>query len=187
MFLASGRFDDAKAALDKFIAASPEHVDALVTRARVGVKRGKPLAAADDFARAIALSPRPEPEFYIERAQALLAAGDDRIADALRCLDEGTARLGNLPTLGLYAIELEVRQKHFGGALARLDKLSATSPRKEAWLERRGDILSTAGRLEDARQAYRAGGEAILALPANRRVTKATAELEERLKQKAAR
>ena len=74
-----------------------------------------------------------------------------------------------------------------GFAHGDLHEQIATSPRKEAWLELRGDILSAADRPEDARQAYRADGEAILALPANRRVTKATAELEERLKQKAAR
>ena len=187
MLLATGHLDDAKAALDKYIAGKPEHIDGLVTRARVEALRKKPLAAADDFARAIALAPRPEPEFYLERAQALAAAGDDHLPGALRCLDDGTAKLGNLPTLGLYAIDLELRRKNFDAALTRLDTLSAGSPRKEAWLERRGDILTAAGRLDEARQSYLGAQEAIRALPQQRRLTRATIELEERLKQKAAR
>ena len=187
LLLATGRLDEAKAELGKFIAANPGHVDALVTRARVETKRKEPLAAAGDFARAIALAPRPEPEFYLERAQSLAAAGDDHIAEALRCLDDGTEKLGNLPTLGLYAIELDLRRKNFDAALARVEKLSAGSPRKEGWLERRGDILTAAGRPGEARTAYAAASEALRALPAHRRATKATSELEERLKQKTAR
>lgn len=186
MLLATGRLDDAKGELDKFIAAKPGHIEALVTRARIEALRKQPLAAAEDFARAIALAPRPEPDLYHERAQALAAAGDDHIPEALRCLDDGTAKLGNLPTLGLYAIDLELRRKDFDAALARLDKLSAASPRKETWLERRGDILTAAVRPEEARQTYLGALEAMRALPQQRRFTKTTMELEQRLKQKTA-
>ena len=187
LLLATGRLDDAKGELDKFIAAKPGHIEALVTRARIEALRKQPLAAAEDFARAIALAPRPEPDLYHERAQALAAAGDDHIPEALRCLDEGTAKLGNLPTLGLYAIDLELRRKDFDAALARLEKLSAASPRKETWLERRGDILTAAGRPVEARQSYLDALEAMRALPQQRRFTKTTMELEQRLNQKTAR
>jgi predicted Zn-dependent protease len=186
MLLAAGRFDDARAELDKFLAGQPDDIDGLVTRARIERKREKPLVAAGDFARAVALAPRSEPEVFLECAQALAAAGDDHLADALRCLDDGTSKLGNLPSLGLYAIELERSRKNFDAALARLDKLSATSPRKEAWLERRGDILTAAGRPAEARQAYLAATEALRILPPQRRATKATNDLEARLKQKTA-
>ncbi len=181
MLLSQGRFEEAKAELDQFVAGNPGHVDGFVTRARIEVKRGKPLAGAEDFARAIALSARPEPEVYLERAQALVAAGGEHVAEALRCLDDGTAKLGNLPTLGLYAIELEVKREEFDSALSRLERLSAVSPRKEAWFERRGDILLLANRLDPAQQAYRQALAAMAALPSRARETKATAELQERL------
>ena len=181
MLLAQGRFDEAKAELNQFVAGNPGHVDGFVTRARIEVKRGKPLAGAEDFARAIALSARPEPEVYLDRAQALAAAGGEHVAEALSCLDAGTAKLGNLPTLGLYAIELEVKRKEFDSALSRLERLSAVSPRKEAWIERRGDILRLANRPDPAQQAYRQALAAIAALPARARETKATAELQKRL------
>lgn len=184
MLFASGHLDEAKAELDAFLTASPERVDAFVTRARIQAKRAEPLPAAGDFARAIALSPQPEPDFYLERAQALVAAGDAHLDDALRCLDEGMARLGNLPSLGLYAVELDAKAKRFDSALARLDRLSAISPRKEAWIERRGDLLAQAGRAEEAQQAYRAASDAIVKLPPRLRVTKAITDLEQRLNAK---
>ena len=181
MLLSQGRFDEAKAELDKFLAGNSGQVDGLVTRARSEMKRGNPLASAVDFARAIALSPRPEPEYYLERAQALAAAGGEHVTEALRCLDDGMAKLGNLPALGLCAIELEVKRNEFDPALSRLERLSAISPRKEAWLERRGDILRLANRPDQAQQAYRQALAAMAALPARARETKATAELQKRL------
>lgn len=186
MLLAAGRCEEAQAELDKFLAAQPGHLDGFLTRARVEARHGKPLLAADDFARAIAAAPRPEPEYYLERADALVAAGDEHFGDALHCLDEGTARLGNLPTLGLRAIELEQKQKHYDEALARLEKLSTNAVRKEAWLERRGDLLIAAGRPEEARQAYQAATQALGQLPAPRRTTKAANELAARLQRKTA-
>ena len=119
MLLAMARFDEAQAELDKFLAAQPENVDALVTRGRIKARRAQPVAAAADFARAIELSPQPEPEFYLEGAQALASAGTGHTADALRILDEGIAKLGNVPVLCLYAIELEVQRKQFDAALAK--------------------------------------------------------------------
>jgi tetratricopeptide (TPR) repeat protein len=184
MLLATGRFDAAKAALDTFLAADPGHVEALAMRAQVAMRRGHPLAAADDLAKAIRLSPKPEPDLFLDRSRALVAAGDEHLADAIACLDEGMAKLGRLPTLGLPAIELELRRRGYDAALARLDQLSAGAARKETWLERRGDVLSAAARPEEARKAYQAALEAILSLPPARRSTKATSELEARLKEK---
>lgn len=186
MLFASGRLDEAKAELDAFLAANPKHADAFVTRARIEAKRAEHPAAAADFAQAIALSPRPEPDFYLERAQALVAAGGAHLDDALSCLDEGMAKLGNLPSLGLCAVELDAKAKRFDSALARLERLSAISPRKEAWLERRGDLLAQAGRADEAQQAYRAASDAIAKLPARLRATKAVTDLDQRLKAKTA-
>jgi predicted Zn-dependent protease len=185
MHLAVGRFDEAKTALDTILETNPGCVDALITRARVEMKRDQPLAAANDFGKVISLSREVEPDYFLDCARALVAAGEDHIPAAQRCLDEGLVRLGNLPSLGLYAVELAVRQKQIDAALARIDQFAASSPRKEAWLERRGDILAAAGRDEEAVQAYRSAQEALSALPAMRRQTKAMVELEGRLRSKA--
>ena len=184
VFFALGDFKAAKEDLDRAVTALPESTDALITRARVLEKSGDHLAAAADYARAIALVPRSEPDVYLERAQALAAAGDGHLDEALACLDEGLAKLGNVPALGLRAIEFEARAKRWDAALARIDRLSANAARKEGWLERRGDLLMQAGKKGEAMEAYRAASDALQALPARLRGTKAAAEAEKRLLQK---
>jgi predicted negative regulator of RcsB-dependent stress response len=84
--------------------------------------------------------------------------------------------------LELYAIDLELRRRRYRDALARLDQIAARSQRKETWLARRGEILADAGRLSEARATYRQALAAIEALPEGARHTRATLELEGRLK-----
>ena len=172
----------AKLTLDRFLAKQPTHSDGLVTRARVLVKLKQPVAAAEDFARAIANRSEPEPYLFIERAQALASAGDDRLEEALRGLDEGVKKLGPLVTLQLPAIELELKGKRYEAALARLETIAAQSPRQETWLTRRAEILAQAGRLTEARAARIAALAAIDSLPPSRRQDKTTLELEARLR-----
>lgn len=183
---AMGRYDAAQSELNRFLDARPDNVDALVTRARVREKLGQHARAAEDFARAIEHASPPEPEFYLERAQALAAASPDNPEAALACLDEGRAKLGPLPTLGLAAIDLEVGQGHFEAALARLDQLGAGEKRQESWLERRGDILIRADRSASAVLAYRDALAAIARLPARLQGTQSMKDMQARLKQKIA-
>ncbi|HEX8311334.1 MAG TPA: tetratricopeptide repeat protein [Chthoniobacteraceae bacterium] len=184
LLLAMERLEAAEAALDHFLAASPPHVEGLLARARVRTKWKAHASAARDFAAAIKVSPRPEPEQYLEHAEALVAAGDRNIDEALRVLDAGMAKLGLLPTLGLFAIKLEVKQGAFDPALERIERLSAGTARKESWLERRGDVLQAAGRSADAHAAYRAAIENVDLLPTHLKQKKATIDLRERLQQK---
>lgn len=184
MFLATGKLGAARTQLDTVLKAQPHHVDALVTRAQVLQAQGKHLAAAADYAQAIATASEPEPDFYLGRANALSQSSTARTNDAIACLDEGIARLGKLPTLSLAAIELELGQGAFDSALARLDTLREGQPRQEGWLERRGDILSAAQRPELAMQAWRDALAALDALPPRLRGTGAMLQLRNRLSQR---
>jgi len=179
-YLAAGRLRPAQSALDRFLATRPSHVSALIARARVRVRLGDGLTAADDFSRAIAV--QAQPELYLERARALVGAGNQHVTVALAGLDEGIARLGPLVTLQLYAIDLEMRQRRYDAALARIETLAAQSPRKETWLARKGEILEQAGRRSDARAAYTAALAALNGVPEARRSTRATVELDARVR-----
>jgi tetratricopeptide (TPR) repeat protein len=179
---ASGTPEPAITALDRFLLKHPAHAEALLTRARARSKLGRHQTAAEDFTRAIAHTPRPRPEYYLERAQALAALGDARIADALRGLDEGIKMLGPIVTLELYAMDLELRKNQHNAALARLDQITAQAARTETWLARRGEILEQAGRPGEARQAYATALAALELVPVSRRNTKTTVELESRLR-----
>lgn len=177
MLFESHRLQQAKSVLDRFLQQQPDHVEGFVTRARVLVKMRARIEAARDFTQALSLTATPEPELYLERAQ-VLAQDERHIEEALRGLDEGIRRLGPLVTLQLLAIDLESRRKNYDGALARLDLIAAQSERKEMWLVRRAEILRNAGRIEEARAAFKAALLAIESLPPDRRQNRAVTALE---------
>jgi len=180
MLLDAGRMDEAKIVLNRFLAKRPDDGDGLLTRARALAQLGEHLSAATDFTRAISCLGTPQPEYYIERARALCAA--ERLDQALSGLDEGLQRLGQVVTLQLFAIDLEIKVKAYDAALTRLEQIAVQSPRKEKWLMRRGEILQMAGRPEQAREAFSLALKEIESLPAPRRATKAIVELERRLR-----
>ena len=183
MFLDANWLVSAKVALDRFLTRHTNHVDGLITRARTLVKLGRRLEAVEDYNRAIAGASQPQPETFLERAHALADEGDAYYDQALKGIDEGIKRLGPLVTFELFAIDVELKQKNFDAALTRLDRLAAQSPRKESWLERRGDILQQAGRPKEAGEAYQAALQALSSLPPSRRQVPAMAELEKRVRQ----
>jgi tetratricopeptide (TPR) repeat protein len=183
--LEAGRAVAARVVLDRYLALHPDHAEARVARARALAALGQFRAAAADYTRAIDRLPRPDPDLYLERARAELAAQE--IRSALAGLDAGMARLGPVPALQMLAIELELKLGRVDAALARLEKAAAQSPRKETWLARRGEILAQAGRRKEARAAYVAALAAIEALPANARQTMAMADLESQVRSALAR
>jgi len=182
LFLDSGWPLSARAILDRFLSRQPGHVEALILRARACTRLNLRLAAAQDYTRAINLSPEPGPDLFIERAQVFAAEGRDYLPSALQGLDEGIRKLGPLVTLQLFAIDMELKQNNVDGALARLDQVAQKSPRKETWLARRGEILQQAGRPEEARQAFQAALASFQTLPPTRRNVPAMLELERRLR-----
>jgi MYXO-CTERM domain-containing protein len=174
-FFEAGRHREAKAALDRYLSSHPDDGRALLLRGRAGAALGEVTAAAD-LSRALArLGSEATPEEHLFLVGALRAAGDAE--GALRALDAALAALGPIVSLELPAVELEVAKKRWDRALVRLDRLMATSPRKERWLAERGHILEAAGRPHAARRAFVAALEAIDHLPAHLRATRATLKL----------
>jgi len=168
----------AQTALNRFLAQVPNHVDGLVTRARVLIKLGENAKAVDDLSRAISNSPRPDPQLYLDRANLLRGLNPPRFAEALLGLNEGIEKLGPLVSLELPAMELEVLETKYDAALQRLERLAAKASRKETWLVRRAETLTKAGRLGEASQTYAAALKAIQTLPDGLRNQPATRDLE---------
>jgi tetratricopeptide (TPR) repeat protein len=171
----------ARACLDRLIARNPKHAQGFTWRARALTKLNQPLAAARDYDQAIALSPEVGPDLFVERAQMLMAVGPEQFAAALKGLDDGIKQLGPLVTLQLFAIDAELKQGNYDGALARIDSVAARSPRKETWLARRGEILRQAGRPAEAKRAYADALAALQTLPPTRRNVPAMQELARRI------
>ena len=179
VFLDAGRPRAAKIQFDRVLRRRPDAFGVLLQRGRAWVQLGHPGRAARDLGAAVAGMPRPAPEDVFAWRDALVAAG--RREDALRALDRGIARLGRVPSLALAALDLEVALGRHQAALARLDRLLAESPRNEAWLARRGELLERAGRRDEARGAYARALELIATRPAERRGKRIEA-LEHRLR-----
>jgi predicted Zn-dependent protease len=181
MFFEQGKAKEALPDINAFLAQHPEDPQGLLTRARIHARLKNSLSAAADFTRALAHIDKPDPEIYIERAQALIEAGEAHRDEALQGLEEGMRKLGPIVTLELPAIDIEVKKKDFAGALARIDRNIARLPRKESWLLRRGEVLLAAGRTKEAHVAFQAALEALEDLPDYRRRVPQMAALEKKL------
>lgn len=182
LYLDRGWPDRAKAAIDRLLLNHPDHSEALRIRAMASVALARPLEAAHDLDRRIELVPHPTPDHYIERARLLAGCGEKLLSRAVRGLDDGIARLGPIVSLEFCAIELEMKQGLFDSALRRLEGVAPQFDRKETLLERRGEILTAAGRMAEAREAFAAALAAIESGPLERRGGRAARELEARLR-----
>jgi tetratricopeptide (TPR) repeat protein len=178
--LSAGKPEAALKPLDRYVAKRPEVAAGWLARGRARMAAGRYLEAAADLTRGIEhpRNPRPQPDDYIDRARALESAGPDHLDAALAGLDEGMVNLGPAVTLQILAIELELERGNPDGALARVDRIAAQASRQETWLLRRGEILERAGRVGEARLAYRATLESIETLPPGKRRVRAVQRLE---------
>jgi tetratricopeptide (TPR) repeat protein len=182
LWFEADRLEPARSALDRFVAARPDHAEGRVIRGRILGALGERLAAVADYDQVIVRLDPPEPEHYLQRARWLIAEGDAHVDAALSGIDEAIARLGPLVTLIAFAINVESGHGRYDAALARFASLPAVLAGRPNWLARRGDVLSTAGHDREASTAYADALAAIERLSAKRRTVKATVALEARLR-----
>ncbi len=180
--LDAGRFAEALPDLDRWLERHPRHNLAMVRRAAARSGVGDVAGAVQDCSAAIALADRPDPDLFLMRARLLRQLGPDRYREALRGLDEGIARLGELVVLQLEAIDLERALGDFDPALRRLERMIGQAARKETWRVRKAELLTQAGRPEAAADAWRQALAECLSLPPGRRQTRFVQELERRIR-----
>src|SRR2546426_3119236 len=126
-----GRPAGAVASLDTYLKRRPGDPEGLAARGRALALLGRYLEAARDFTGAIAGSrpPRPpSPDLYLERARALESAGDARLVEALRGLEDGLALLGRPVALELAAADIERRLGRPGAADERVGRITRPVP-----------------------------------------------------------
>jgi tetratricopeptide (TPR) repeat protein len=179
VLLAAGRLEDATRELDRLIARRPDAPGPYYQRGLARLRAERPADAARDFERAVLALPQPAPQHVLAWRDALVAAG--KPADAVRALDRGMLRVGQVPSLELAAVDLEVQLGRHRDALRRMDRLIAQSPRNPAWIARRGELLERTGASSEARASYQQALAMITARPAARRSHR-TAALERRLR-----
>jgi tetratricopeptide (TPR) repeat protein len=161
--LAGGQVKAARAALDRFLARTPQSVRALTFRARANQILGDTPAALADFDRALAQSSNPEPDLFEDYAEALVQAG--RRDAAIDVLSQGIDKLGSVPSLVLSAMQLEVAAGRIDAALSRIDAMQISAPRPEPWMAKRAALLARAGRTDQARASWEALVAHLASLP----------------------
>ena len=178
-----GALADAIAAADRWISLAPTDLGARRVRALIHVARGDVDAADADYEAACVLPSPPPPDVWIERARMLADATEAAEKErALQVIDRGIERLGPVVSLELEAITLERSAGRIEAALARIDAITDRVDRKEPWLARRGDVLADAGRIDEARAAYRTALDAFQTLSRKRRSTASARELQAHLR-----
>lgn len=159
--------------------------EALLIRARSHRALGQYLQSIESYQLALAdlsgFDGSPMPEWYFEFADTWLLAGEKQ--NALRVLQQGMDQLGVLGVFQLRAAELEVELEFYDSALARIDQLLAQAQRKDLWLTRRADILSRAGREEEAQRTYEQAYATLQGLPPRLQNLPVSIELANRLQQ----
>jgi tetratricopeptide (TPR) repeat protein len=185
ILLLSGKPASALSQLDALIPNHPKLMHAYEVRARCLLAEKQPAKAAEDFHRVLDGVPRPEPSLVLDCARAEAAAG--QTDEALRTLDGGISKLGPIVTLVEPAIGIEEKAGRFDAALARLEKLMTTLPRKERWLARKAALLEKAGRTAEARTTLEQARAALETLPPERRYVAAMVELSRQITEHLAR
>ena len=169
--------------IDLFLLRHESSNEALLIRARSYRALGQYQPAVEYYRQALAelstFEGSPMPEWYIEYADTWLLAGEKR--NALRVLHQGIEQLGVLGVLQLRAAELEVDLELYDSALARIDQLLTQAQRKDLWLARRADILSKAGREDEAFWTYVQAYASLQRLPPRLQNLPVSIELENRL------
>lgn len=174
---------DALAAIDRYLQALPG--DSGGERFRGGMLRGdilrdlgKPNEAADAYGQALPLAEYPRPSHYLALARALNDA--DRATDAVAILDSGLRKLGSVASLESLAVDTLAGLGRTDEAVTRLERLATSAKNPARWRVDQGDILSQAGKTDEARTAYEQALKAIEGLPAGRRAVDEMKELAER-------
>jgi tetratricopeptide (TPR) repeat protein len=131
------------------------------------------------WSRAVELAP-DDPNLHFARSEQLRERGDEWRAAALATAEHGARRTGAIQLEEL-ALRREIELGRFDAALDRISRLAAGSPRPDAWLERRLDVLEQSGRAAEALLGTRDLEERIRALPAAQRSMTSTRERGARL------
>jgi tetratricopeptide (TPR) repeat protein len=181
IFDATGKTNEAKAAMDLYLAKKPDHWGALATRARVLTKLGTAEAALADFRASLANCPDAQPDLVQEVAQAFASHG--RVDEAVGFLENGLKRIGQVPSLQLKLLEIEVQAGRYDSALSRIGGFQSGAARSEPWMEKRAIILAQAGKTAESQTAWHTLIRHVKSLPPAERDSHSMTLLAERARQ----
>jgi predicted Zn-dependent protease len=130
---------------------------ALEYRLKVARALGQKQRASELFEALVQDSPYANPSHYLAAARADLdtdtgvdSETESQLVQALGLIDRGIERFGPVPQLQHYAIELELRQRHYQQAIDRHRTLATATGRSPHWQARQAQLLAAAGQEQRA-------------------------------------
>lgn len=174
-----GRLVDAEALLRAARALMPQELPTLLGHARALAALERFDESSATYAEIVELAPQTGPDVRLEHVRVTAASSSaTAVADAIRVADAAMAAIGPVPALQRAALDLELRADDLDAALARLDRMAHGAGRRDPLLLERAQLLERAGRVEAAKQAYAQTLAATDLLPAARKTTPATRDIE---------
>jgi tetratricopeptide (TPR) repeat protein len=150
-------------ALDDVLQEDPRHAQALAERGKVYLKLKDPVHAMQDYRAAFAAGNPCPRQWFLDAATGLTALGlPDQAVDVF---EEGLRRCGADPDFLVQQLDAAVSAQCYETALRNADLLKDFWPRPEPWMARRAQILRQAGRANEARAAWTALHDHLMALP----------------------
>src|SRR5437016_5668848 len=134
IYLAAGWYETGLEHVERHLKQFPDDPEGYLVRGRLNAKLDHRDEAGTDLGIAIERNKNPTMELYLERAQVLATDDGAHLPQVLSTLDQAIKRFGPIVTLESAALEAELTGQHYDAALARIDQVMGTSPRKDTWL-----------------------------------------------------
>lgn len=176
-----GERSKARDQYDRFLKRFPNHAQALERRARLLAELGDTDAAARDYQRMFAVTPRPNPGSYLSAAKMFAPESGGDPSLALAMLDRGMVRLGVIPQLQQVAIEFELENGQTDRALERLESLKSALGDGPEWNVQMAELLIQTTKVKQARRHLSSATRALRELretPARTKLGKRIAVIE---------
>jgi tetratricopeptide (TPR) repeat protein len=137
LLLDSGKLEEGRVMLSRFIESSPGRADAYLSRAATHWGLNLPLEAAKDFQAAINLSERPSPGLYRALIISLVNAGPEQSESAMTAVTASLNRHSREITLLGLAVDLVLSQGDVKLALSYLTRVPERVNELPQWQFRR--------------------------------------------------
>ncbi len=159
----------------KLLKKQSNHIQALMMHARAHAGLGNLSIVTDLYGRAIDLMENPNPEHYLEYANAVLQSGSDgTVAQAIAIVDAGAIKLNHPVSLHSFALEQEMQSELFAAAaLMRIERVLAINPRLWPWYLKKVELLLSLHRNDEACVALKMLEDDMQQLPPRRNNTPA--------------
>lgn len=162
-FCTGGDYQMALYALDDVLGSQPNHAPALAERGKVHLKLRDPEKALRDYQAAFKDKTAAQRQWYLDAASGFVALGMPETGVDL--FEQGLRQAGADPDFLVQQLEAAISAQNYDVALRNADLLKNFWPRPEPWMARRAQILSQAGRANEARAAWAALHDHLMALP----------------------